>query len=327
MAIARKKTTAKPAAKKAKAKAKAKAKKPAAKPKSAVKKAAAKRVAVKPKAAANKPAPKPKAAMKPTASPTTRAVRDVVARVAAIDWNGISGEQATGFATQFAVLGAGGKPATKAFATIRRLLGDDGRTLPIAGLAFPFIVELLAHAPGADRSTILEYLTNAAMFGHAQWIDSGFLPPDRDGGLLAARSRARIHAAFSAGAPLYRALLAGEDAKVRATAAFALGFAREPDAVATTSALRESLATEGDASVRASLLLALAMVDRASVAAVAAAGLTASSAEERLASAISCSLGDSADPRVVAVLRADATTRLRSPWFGGDAAAFARRRV
>ncbi len=296
----------------------------------------------KPKARAQKPAPKTKA--KPSKAASSKAasskavsnkgssamapaVRDVVARVAAIDWNGISGEQATGFATQFAVLAAGGKPAAKAFATIRRLLGDDGRTMPIAGLAFPFLTELLSHVPVADHAVILEYLTNAAMFGHAQWIESGFMPPDRDGGLLSARSRARIHAAFSAGAPLYRTLLGHGDAKVRAASAFALGFARSGDITMTTTALREALATEGNAGVRASLLLAIAMTDRGSVAASAAPSLTASSAEERLAAAIASSLGQSPDPRVVAVLGADAAVRLTSPWFSGDAAAFARRRV
>jgi hypothetical protein len=247
---------------------------------------------------------------------------ELLARVAAIDWDAVSGGQAKGFPEAFLALGAGDKKSDKGLAKVKKLLGEGQDTRPIAGLAMPFLVELVAARVSCDLAALLCYLADASVFGHARWLDHE--PSVRTAFLAERRACARTHAAFCAGAEHYAGLLSHEAASVRAAAAFALAWVVESPA----TTLLGALPNEADGAVRESMLLALSQwTKEPGVADALRARLDAGvPASERVCAAIACSFGV-ADAQMTPALIVPVVSNAASPWCGGDLRSVALRRA
>jgi hypothetical protein len=136
--------------------------------------------------------------------------------------------------------------------------------------AVPFLIELLGHETVADKHAILRLLADLGANDPASYLgnpgkfwDVATFSTWEEEGRRAETDPADVFgwttAAVRDGSEVYAPLLAHDAARVRATAAYVLGFVGCPaDAMAERVRLR--LAIEADPSARASLILALAML-------------------------------------------------------------------
>ncbi len=175
------------------------------------------------------------------------------------------------------LLRAGGEPAVNATGLLRGMCADDSRAA--AALAVPFLIPLAIDAHHPHRTAALAVLSGPARARHhgvasrEEFLlhrndprrhapdthdDYGYEVTGYPAGWSVAAARAAITAATTALLPL----LGDSDPTVRVDTAYALATAADPARTIRT-ALAKGFATEGDAMVRAALLLATAEITRA----------------------------------------------------------------
>ncbi|MEU4129879.1 hypothetical protein [Streptomyces wuyuanensis] len=175
------------------------------------------------------------------------------------------------------LLRAGGEPVVDATGVLWGLCADDSRAA--AALAVPFLIPLAINAHHPHRTAALAVLSGPARARHhgvasrEEFLlhrnDPRRHAPDRHDdygyevtGYPAGWSVAAARAAITTATTAFLPLLGDSDPTVRVDAAYVLATAADP-AHTIRTALANGFATEGDAMVRAALLLAAAEITRA----------------------------------------------------------------
>lgn len=231
--------------------------------------------------------------------------------------------------------------------------------------AVPFLLELLADPATPERAAILELVTSLAIGYDESWLPDAFPAAsyrqravggeqllqaapnptgdedddssyqywesldERQQEQLSAHIELAVYDAARAGVPLYCALLADEDPRMRVAAAYALAWFSE-DATASVGPLT-SAAGDPQASVAATALVALGLIgtDDAAAAQTARAALTDRRALVRWGAAVALARlhGTAADAAVPTELLTwaggDSPSRTEIPYLDGNVAGYA----
>ncbi|WP_328708096.1 hypothetical protein, partial [Streptomyces mesophilus] len=172
---------------------------------------------------------------------------------------------------------AGGEPGVGATGVLAGLCADDSRAA--AALAVPFLIPLAIDGRHPHRAAALAVLSGPARARHhgvasrEEFLlhrnDPGRHAPDTHDdygyevtGYPAGWSVAAARAAITYDTSALMPLLGDSDPAIRIDAAYVLATAADPDHTIRT-ALADGFAAEGDAMVRAALLLATAEITRA----------------------------------------------------------------